>query len=277
VRRFATGLGKKVLIANTMGTVADAVLSASPAVGAIPAWFAFVAYTFQIYFDFSGYSDMAIGLGRMLGFHFLENFNYPYIARSVTEFWRRWHISLSSFFRDYLYIPLGGNRVPTRRWLLNLAVVWGLTGLWHGASWNFVCWGLYHGLLLMGERLFWGRSIGRRHRALQHAYTMFLVVVGWVIFRVESLALVAGWLGALFGAHGWGSVATLNAINVLHLYPWFAVAAVGATPLAARTLRRLESTPVTAWLHDAALFGVLLWSIVTLATSGFNPFIYFRF
>ncbi len=158
LERFCAGLGKKVLIANTMGYVADAILAQSPTVGLLPAWFAFIAYSFQIYFDFSGYSDMAIGLGRMFGFHFLENFNYPYTARSVTDFWRRWHISLSSFFRDYVYIPLGGNRVSTLRWIVNLLVVWGLTGMWHGASWNFALWGCYYGVLLIGERCPFGRA-----------------------------------------------------------------------------------------------------------------------
>ena len=158
LERFCLGLGKKVLIANTMGYVADTLLAAPPTIGAFPAWVAFIAYAFQIYFDFSGYSDMAIGLGRMFGFHFLENFRYPYTATSVTDFWRRWHISLSTFFRDYVYIPLGGNRVGRGRWIANLLVVWALTGLWHGASWNFVLWGCYYGILLIGEKLLWGRS-----------------------------------------------------------------------------------------------------------------------
>ena len=171
---------------------------------------AFLAYAFQIYFDFSGYSDMAIGLGRMFGFHFLENFNYPYTATSVTDFWRRWHISLSSFFRDYVYIPLGGNRVSTPRWVVNLMVVWGLTGLWHGASWNFGFWGCYYGILLIGERLLWGRMLQRLPTVFQHVYAMMAVLLGWVFFRVEGFSAPVDWIIALFGGYGLGNLATLE-------------------------------------------------------------------
>jgi alginate O-acetyltransferase complex protein AlgI len=277
VRRFAIGLGKKVLIANTMGQIADAVLEAGPAVGALPAWYAFVAYAFQIYFDFSGYSDMAIGLGRMFGFHFLENFNYPYIAKSVTDFWRRWHISLSTFFRDYVYISLGGNRVNRGRWVFNVMAVWALTGLWHGARWNFVCWGVYFGVLLIGERLLWGGRLERLPSAVQHLYAVFLFLLGWVIFRIEDFGQMGAWFAALFGGYGGGQVVTLSALNVLHHYPWFLVAAIGATPLVAHGLKRLDEAPVAGWLADAGVMVTMVCSILVLVMDGFNPFLYYRF
>lgn len=276
--RFIIGLGKKVLIANSMGFVADRIFKVDPQlIGIIPAWYGFIAYSLQIYFDFSGYSDMAIGLGQMFGFHFLENFNYPYIARSITDFWRRWHISLSSFFRDYLYIPLGGNRVTMGRWLINLMVVWSLTGLWHGASWNFVCWGLYYCALLIGEKVFWGRWLKSIPVPVQHAYTIFFVIFGWVIFRIESFELVIEWIKSLFGFHGIGHPATLSALNILQYYPWFILAMAGSTPVFSKVLARLNRVQSICWLNQFYIVACFLWSIVKLATAGFNPFIYFRF
>jgi alginate O-acetyltransferase complex protein AlgI len=277
LERFCIGLGKKVLIANTMGYAADTLLSTNPMVGALPAWTAFIAYAFQIYFDFSGYSDMAIGLGRMLGFHFLENFNYPYIATSVTDFWRRWHISLSSFFRDYVYIPLGGNRVSTPRWVVNLLVVWGLTGLWHGASWNFAVWGCYYGVLLVGERLLWGKLLERLPVVVQHLYAILAFVIGWVFFRVEEFPTMGRWLAAMFGEYGLGGLTTLHAMGVLHLWPWFLVAAAASTPWPRRLLRWMASYPFADVVHVGWAVMILLWSFAALVVGGFNPFIYFRF
>ncbi len=277
IRRFCTGFGKKVLIANPMGLVADTLLAGDPAMGAIPAWTAFIAYTFQIYFDFSGYSDMAIGLGKMFGFHFLENFDHPYIARSITEFWRRWHMSLSSFFRDYVYFPMGGSRVSRSRLVFNLLFVWSLTGLWHGASWNFVFWGAYYGSLLVGEKLVWGRALEKVPFCLQHLYTIFGFVLGWVIFRIEDVSLRKTWFGALFGVYGAGDAALLNALNLLHLWPWFIVAAVGATPMARNALSWASVGPRLRWAVDAWMLAVCVWSVVELMGSTFNPFIYFRF
>ncbi len=277
IERFCIGLGKKVLVANTMGYIADTILAAEPTVGILPAWTAFIAYAFQIYFDFSGYSDMAIGLGQMFGFHFLENFNYPYIARSVTDFWRRWHISLSSFFRDYVYIPLGGNRVSTPRWVLNLLVIWTLTGLWHGASWNFALWGCYYGILLIGEKLLWGAPLQRLPNALQHLYATLAFLMGWVLFRIEDFSTMVRWFAALFGGYGLGEFSTLNAFGVLHLWPWFLVAAVAATPVPREMLRRFTAHRFVGTVRISWTALILVWSSIALVAGGFNPFIYFRF
>lgn len=277
LRRFCLGLGKKVLLANSFGQIADAVLAGEPTVGLIPAWYAFVAYAFQIYFDFSGYSDMAIGLGRMFGFHFLENFAHPYVAQSVTEFWRRWHISLSTFFRDYVYFPLGGSRVRPARLIFNLIVVWSLTGLWHGANWNYVAWGLYYALVLAGEKLVWGGVLAGSPRVFRHTYTVAGFMAGWVIFRTENFGSMSGWFCSLCGLQGSGSVATLNALNVLHVWPWFLAGALGCTPLGRIALARMWSRSRSAWLADAWVAVVFVWSILDLVGASFNPFIYFRF
>lgn len=278
LRRFVIGLSKKVFIANTMGNIADTIIAAEPsALGAIPAWYAFIAYSFQIYFDFSGYSDMAIGLGRMFGFHFLENFNYPYISRSITEFWRRWHISLSTFFRDYLYIPLGGNRVNAYRWSLNLFLVWALTGLWHGASWNFVIWGLYYGLILIFEKLFWSGFLKKIPVAIQHLYTIFIFTIGWVIFRIENFDDMGQWLMTLFGYYGAGQVASLNALNVLQHFPWFFIALVGSTPMVKNLIVDSRTSIKYGFLYDLGSAILFLLALTKLATGAFNPFIYFRF
>lgn len=196
--RFLFGLAKKMLLANAVAQIADAAFSAvSPSVAL--AWLGAVAYTFQIYFDFSAYSDMAIGLGRMFGFHFLENFNYPYVSRSVTEFWRRWHISLSTWFRDYIYIPLGGNRCSRARNILNLFLVWALTGLWHGANWTFIAWGLWFFVLLIGEKFLWGKALSRLPSLLQHVYAMLLVILSWVLFRADDIGAALCYMAAMFG------------------------------------------------------------------------------
>ena len=198
-KRFIVGLSKKIIIANNMGLIADSIFVLNNSnIGTLIMWLGVLAYTLQIYFDFSGYSDMAIGLGKMFGFHFLENFNYPYIAKSITDFWRRWHISLSSWFRDYIYIPLGGNRVSKLKWIRNICVVWLLTGLWHGASWNFVLWGAYFAIILLIEKIFLLKFIEKSPKIIQWLYAIFLIMLGWVIFRCESMELMKNVLSKMF-------------------------------------------------------------------------------
>jgi alginate O-acetyltransferase complex protein AlgI len=293
-QRFVLGLGKKMLLANTLAGPADTVF-ALPTGALTPAlaWLGVVCYALQIYFDFSGYSDMAIGLARMFGFRFLENFNYPYVSRSVTDFWRRWHISLSSWYRDYLYIPLGGNRGAPARVYFNLVTVFLLCGLWHGASWTFIFWGLFHGAFLVVERL----GLGRRLRALpgpvQHAYTLLVVAVGWVFFRAGSFAQAVALLKFLCGfarrtTLEYYPVLDLNADVVLALVVG-AVAATPVLPWAASLLERLagRARPGTAGapalrfglalLSAGGLGLILLASAMQLASGTYNPFIYFRF
>ena len=242
LRLFIVGLGKKVLLANVVAILADSMLKAGGAqIGAVGAWGGLVAYTFQIYFDFSGYSDMAIGLGRMMGFKYLRNFNYPYIATSARGFWRRWHISLSTFFRDYVYIPLGGSRVKTGRWVVNMAVVWALTGVWHGAAWNFVLWGVYWGVLLVAERLFLGKLIERLPRLLQHLYCIALFVFSWSFFWIGDLGQLIAWWQAMFGAFGLYGQQTFWQLGVWSYWPVFAVCILASTPVAPWVKERLAA------------------------------------
>ena len=278
IRLFVIGLAKKVIIANTMARVANAVLDRNAAaIGMDSAWIGIIAYTFQIYFDFSGYSDMAIGMGRMFGFHFLKNFNYPYISRSITEFWRRWHISLSSFFRDYVYIPLGGNRVSKPRWLLNILVVWCLTGLWHGANWNYVLWGLYYGVLLIAEKLIFKDKLKNIKPFWGNLYAIFFFVMGWVIFRIEDTQGMISFFGSLFGAHGLTNFANPRYLNIVQIWPWFIVAAVCSTPLLHKLMDFMKKRSFTRVVLDLSLIGLLALTIAFLVTGTFNPFIYFRF
>lgn len=282
--RFLFGLGKKMLLANAMGAAADAIYDLPAALlAASTAWVGAIAYTFQIYFDFSAYSDMAIGLGRMFGFHFLENFRYPYAAVSVTDFWRRWHISLSSWFRDYLYIPLGGSRCSRAKQLRNLVTVWLLTGLWHGASWNFIVWGAWYCVLLAGEKFLWGGALEKTPAALRHLYTLFIVVVGWVFFRAPTLSDAAVFLRAMFGGGaGWYG---REALYYLRQYlPEFLACAVACLPVKLWLQERLEARrennlcALTLLLAPRALALILLAaSYVKLVSGSFNPFIYFRF
>lgn len=283
VKRFVAGLGKKVLIANTLGEVWSQVSAMEPdGLPVLTAWIGVLAYTFQIYFDFSGYSDMAIGLGRMFGFHFLENFDYPYISKSITEFWRRWHISLSSWFKEYVYIPLGGNRKGLSKQIRNILIVWLLTGFWHGASWNFVVWGLYFGVLLILEKLFLLRLLQKLPSFFQHAYTMLLVVLGWAVFAFDSLGDGLQFIRALFGGYGqalWdGGALYLLYTNII----LFIIAAIGSTPLPGRLWnrldRRLEAHPVPLGAMESALVacGMLL-CVAFLVDASYNPFLYFRF
>ncbi len=292
VRRFLGGLAKKLLIANQLAVTADLIL-ALPAgeLNAGLAWLATACYTFQIYFDFSGYSDMAIGLAHMCGIHFHENFDHPYWARSVTDFWRRWHISLSSWFRDYVYIPLGGNRRGAVRTYVNLVAVFLLCGLWHGAAWTFVAWGLFQGAFLVAERLGLKRAVERLWRPLQHAYLVVVVMAGWVIFRMDSLAEAGGVLRAMCGLGDGGGVRYhvglfLNAEVALSL----ALAAVFSTPLPGRLLGALDAVEdrledrwggfAPAPIRVARVAGCCLLLTLCLgfvAQKSYNPFIYFRF
>ncbi len=283
LRRFMTGFSKKVLIANNMGTVVDAILNHSPETyGMLGGWIAAVGYTLQIYFDFSGYSDMAIGLGRMLGFHYLENFNYPYISKSVTEFWRRWHISLSTFFRDYVYIPMGGNRVSSVRWILNIFTVWFLTGLWHGASWNFVVWGLYYGILLLFEKLVLGRINIAVPATLKHLYAIFCIVIGWILFRQENLSMIPKMLCGLFGGYGIGNVDFLVYVQVIRVkyIVAFAVGIAASVPIIPFLSSKLSDSPLGSFAKiagDLLLISAFLLSIGFILLGSYNPFIYFKF
>ncbi len=282
-RRFILGLGKKMLIANTLAAPADAIFGMEP--GSLQqgvAWVGLACYAFQIYFDFSGYSDMAIGLGRMMGFRFLENFAYPYAASSVTDFWRRWHISLSTFFRDYLYIPLGGNRCPAWRVYLNLGLVFFLCGLWHGANWTFVCWGLFHGLFLILERSMRAVSLPGILRVLRHAYVLLVVALAWVFFRCDTLPHAFHYLKNLAG---WAGTAPMPASVDAQAALVLGVAAIGSMPLAAWWRKTRDSLEPTGSLRHAAmglmstagLALILVGSAMKLASGSYNPFIYYRF
>lgn len=291
IRRFVGGLAKKLLLANTLAVPADQIFALSPGErSTVDAWIGIICYTLQIYFDFSGYSDMAVGLGKMFGFKFLENFEFPYLARSVKDFWRRWHISLSTWFRDYLYIPLGGSRESAARTHLNLVLVFLLCGLWHGASLTFVVWGLYHGLFLVLERTRWGALLEKLPQTVQHFYALVVVMMGWVLFRAETFASAASYFLALFGMIRptdpqpylqYATYQVLTAIlcgiffsgpvwaNVRH----FCSKAVLAVPADFRSRLEMAGVAVEAGL----VVGLLLLSAIWLAGGTYNPFIYYRF
>ncbi len=278
VSRFCVGLFKKVCVANVAGQLVVRYMEADPAgLSIAEGWFGLTMFTLQIYFDFSAYSDMAIGLGLMFGFHYRENFDYPYVARSATEFWRRWHISLGSFFRDYVYIPLGGGRSRPYR---NLFVVWGLTGLWHGASWNFVLWGLYFAVLIALERLLLRRLLDALPRIVGHLYLLAAVVLGWALFYFEDFGRLGAYLGLLFGAGEWSSP-ELGRVIREHLF-WLALALALCLPLAPRLRAWLAARPpaAQAWAAAAAVpfhLGLLALATAMLVGRTYNPFLYFRF
>ena len=273
IRRFTVGAAKKVLLANAIGQLWDQSL-ASEGLTAAGAWLGLTAYAFQIYFDFSGYSDMAIGLGRMFGFEFLENFNYPYISRSVVEFWKRWHISLTTWFREYVYFPLGGNRVPKWKWIRNILIVWTLTGIWHGAGWNFLLWGLYYGAWMLAERLFLGKWLEKLPGAVRHIYTMFIVLIGWALFAVEDMGRLGAYFSSLFGGGGWFS--PVDGYRLRTYLPTLAILAIGSTPLMGKLWDRLgEKT--RAVLQPLLVLGALILCTASLVDAGYNPFLYFRF
>ena len=276
VRRLLIGLGKKVLIANQLGQL-TVLFRESRQPSVLYVWIYAAAFALQIYFDFSGYSDMAIGLGKIFGFDLLENFNYPFISRSVSEFWRRWHMSLGGWFRDYLYIPLGGNRVSRPRWALNLLVVWSLTGLWHGAAWNFVLWGLLFALLLALEKLWLGRLMEKLPGWLVRIPVLAVLLVSFVLFNADSLSQALSDTAGMFGL---GGLPLTSADTLYHLRsygPLLLLAMVGATPLPRNAVRRLEGSRVLPWLEPVALCALLLAVTAFLVGGSFNPFLYFRF
>ena len=283
ITRFVTGLGKKVLLANIAGQIATSLIGGDLSKASVlGAWLGIFAYTFQIYFDFSGYSDMAIGLGHMFGFTYVENFNYPYISKSITEFWRRWHISLSTFFRDYVYIPLGGNR---RHQLRNMFIVWALTGLWHGASWNFVLWGLYYFVFLAIEKLFLGKFLEKLPAVVGHAYALFIIVVGWVFFYFDDVSRLGQMLKLMFGFSGQAGVLPTDTVLLKNHLVFFLVAIIACIPVSklvkALLIRFSRKGPVQESLAGAAgiLYDValLFFSTAALVGASYNPFLYFRF
>ena len=277
-RRFIYGLAKKMLLSNAMGEIAAAVFAEDPGTLAAPvAWVGAVAYTFQIFFDFSGYSDMAIGLGHILGFTFPENFRYPYVSRSITEFWRRWHMSLSTWFRDYVYIPLGGSRCRPARQLFNLLVVWALTGLWHGAAWNFVAWGLYFALILAAEKLFLLKVLQRAPRAVGHLYALTLIVLGWVLFNSPSLSHAAGYFAALFRAPDTARDAGQALYYLRQYLPEWLCCILFSLPVAPWLRQKLDGRAWVLPAVTAAACALFLLALLSVVSSSFNPFIYFRF
>lgn len=276
VKLFMIGLAKKILIANQMAVLWNQLRAGSMTNGAVASWVGMIAYSLQIYFDFAGYSDMAIGLGRMFGFEFLKNFDYPYISQSNTEFWRRWHISLGTWFREYVYIPLGGNRKGSGRQIFNLAVVWALTGLWHGASWNFVLWGLWHGFFVVMEKLFLGKWLKKWPKALRHIYSLLIACFGWMLFDFTNLPQLFGFLGSMFSFSS-GAFTHDSLTLVLSYLPLLVVACVAATPLAANIRHKFDGKVWAEYADIGLILIALTMCIASLVASGYNPFIYFRF
>lgn len=277
--RFSMGLAKKVIISNTVAAICDGIFGSTNTVPAFTAWVGVICYALQIYFDFSGYSDMAIGMGHMLGFDFLENFNYPYVSCSVQEFWRRWHISLSSWFRDYLYIPLGGNRRGKVRTYINLIIVFACTGLWHGASFSFIVWGLWHGLFLVIERLGFKKVLDKLPKFIGWIYTMLVVLVGWVFFRADTLSAAMKYLGEMFSFSGGVANGMAQFDNLSFIITVIAI--ILCTPVYQFLKGKLEKTEggkKAAFVIGAVLAtGLFILSVIFLTGSGYNPFIYFRF
>ena len=275
VRTFVVGLAKKVLLANAMGELWT-VLSADGSAGWLAAWFGIIAYAMQIYFDFSAYSDMAIGLGRMFGFEFMENFNYPYIAKSVTDFWRRWHISLSTWFRDYLYIPLGGNRKGVAKQIRNLLIVWLVTGLWHGANANFILWGLYYFVLLVLERFVLRRVLEKLPKFITMPITFILVLFGWVVFFFTDLTQMGAFFGRLF-AFGGVAVTGESGYLVLAYLPLMVIAALAATPLGKRLYGSLRKNAWVGYAEWVVVLLAMLLCTAALVSQSYNPFLYYQF
>lgn len=276
VQRFTVGACKKVLLANALGPLWDVYLATpSSQLTTLGAWLGIAAFSLQLYFDFSGYSDMAIGLGRMLGFEFLENFNYPYLSKSASEFWRRWHISLGSWFREYLYFPLGGSRVSRGRMVFNLLIVWAATGIWHGASWNFLLWGLYWFVWITLEKLWLGKALDRIPGWLAHVYGIVIAVVGWAIFAVEDFSAMGPYLAAMFG-FGAGALDADFLYYLRNYLPILAIAIAAATPLGKILWRRLPERARLAAFPVLMLAG-LVFTTAYLVDGTYNPFLYFRF
>ena len=275
IQRFCVGLAKKVLLANAVGKLWDVFLATDTAeLTVLGGWLGLMAYAFQIYFDFSGYSDMAIGLGRMFGFEFIENFNYPYISKSVVEFWKRWHISLTNWFREYAYFPLGGNRVSKPKWIRNILVVWLLTGIWHGAGWNFLLWGLYYALFMLGERLFWGKGLAKLPAPVQHLYAMIVVLVGWGLFAIEDMGQLGRYLLVCFGG---GSLVDAFTLYQLWSYlPLLVILVFAALPVGRKLYLRLPEKVQSVATPVLVLVSLVLCT-ASLVDASYNPFLYFRF
>lgn len=282
IKRFILGLAKKVIIANQMGLLADTIFGLNELSTPV-AILGGIAYMFQIYFDFSAYSDMAIGLGRIFGFKFLENFNFPYISKSITEFWRRWHISLSTWFRDYIYIPLGGNRKGIKRQIINMLIVWLLTGFWHGAEWNFVLWGLYYFIFLVLEKFVLNKFLDKLPNVLKHVYAIVVIYFGWILFRCDSMELLKHYFNALFSFSF--SAMSFNEILIYleSYYVYFILAIIFSTPVYYKLVEKISSVKnkklklVLDIIHYLGLIVIFIITIMFLAYSSYNPFIYFRF
>lgn len=279
VERFITGLGKKVLLANNIGLLWTSIKASNiNEMSVVTAWIGILAFTFQIYFDFSGYSDMAIGLGKMFGFNFIENFNYPYISKSVTEFWRRWHISLGSWFREYVYIPLGGNRNGFIKQCRNLLVVWFLTGLWHGASWNFIFWGLYFGFFILIEKLFLLKYLNKS-KVFAHIYTMILVTVGWVFFDLDTLTNAFTYIKTMFGFNEAKFIDSASLYYLRNNIILFIILGIVSTPIISKITEKLKEDMNGKVMNMLVLTNIfiMLISIAFLVNESYNPFLYFRF
>ena len=278
IQRFITGLGKKVLLANTVGELFSEISKTENGLTTATAWLGIIAFTFQIYFDFSGYSDMAIGLGRMLGFRFNENFDYPYESKSITQFWRRWHISLGTFFREYVYIPLGGNRKGKKRQILNLFIVWLLTGLWHGASWNFVLWGIYYAVLLIFEKLFLMKFLDKLPNVLRRIYTMVLVIFGWAIFSYSDMTDGAYYLKTMFALSGEMFADGQTLYYLSNFAVILAVCVIACTSVPKKMCTKLfQGKKIESLSFNAFQIAVFVLSVMLLVSQSYNPFLYFRF
>lgn len=278
IMRFVVGLGKKVLLANQMGAVWSEIYALGGDVSALMAWTGAIAYTFQIYFDFSGYSDMAIGLGRMFGFKFPENFRYPYQSVSITDFWRRWHITLSTWFKEYLYIPLGGNRRGLARQALNLLIVWSLTGFWHGAGWNFVMWGLYYFVILFIEKLFLLKALDKLPKFFRHVYALLLIIIGWVIFASDDVSVLLPYLGSMFGANG--AIGGMDVYTLLTKAVLLIICCVASTELPKKLFLSAAGAmneKAAFTLKSVLMIALLALSMILLIGDSYNPFLYFRF
>lgn len=278
IMRFVVGLGKKVLLANQMGAVWSDIYALGGDVSALMAWTGAIAYTFQIYFDFSGYSDMAIGLGRMFGFKFPENFRYPYQSVSITDFWRRWHITLSTWFKEYLYIPLGGNRRGLARQALNLLIVWSLTGFWHGAGWNFVMWGLYYFVILFIEKLFLLKALDKLPKFFRHVYALLLIVIGWVIFASDDVSVLLPYLGSMFGANG--AIGGMDVYTLLTKAVLLIICCIASTELPKKLFLSAAGAmneKAAFTLKSVLMIALLALSMILLIGDSYNPFLYFRF
>lgn len=280
IQWFIIGLAKKVLLANNIGGLWD-IIKNSPVeqISVLSSWIGIIAFSFQIYFDFSGYSDMAIGLGKMFGFDFMKNFDYPYISKSITEFWRRWHISLSSWFREYVYIPLGGNRKGKFKWYCNIFIVWFLTGFWHGADWNFILWGLYFAIFLVLEKVFLKQWLEKKPAFIGHLYTIIVVIVGWVFFEFQDMGQGALFIKTMFGL---GKNRLIDNASLYYLQSYgliFTILALASTPILKKWAHKLSEKLSTAkaLIFPVLYFGLLFLSTAYLVNESYNPFLYFRF